>query len=103
MFMYKISFIFSKKGKIKFISHLDLMRLFMRAFRRGNLPAKYTCGFNPHPKFSIKEALRLGRESDNEEATLVLKESMEPEEFKQRLQQQLPEGIGIKQVWQKKF
>lgn len=83
---------------MKYISHLDLMRLFMRALRRADLPIKMTEGFNPHPKISIKRALKLGVESDNEEAALILKEFIRPEEFRERLQQQLPEGIKIKEV-----
>lgn len=83
---------------MKYISHLDLMRLFMRAVRRADLPIKMTEGFNPHPKISIKRALKLGLESDNEEATFVLREPLRPEEFSKRLQEQLPEGIYIKEV-----
>ncbi|MEW6101525.1 MAG: TIGR03936 family radical SAM-associated protein [Candidatus Omnitrophota bacterium] len=81
---------------MKYISHLDLMRLFMRAFRRAGLPVKMTEGFNPHPKFSIKKALKLGFESENEEASIVLKEDLPTDEFIKNLQQQLPEGIEIK-------
>lgn len=84
---------------MKYISHLDLMRLFMRALRRADLPIKITEGFSPHPKLSIKRALKLGLESDNEEATIILKEIIGPEEFKERLQRQLPEGIFIKDVF----
>ena len=96
--MYRITFTFAKKGTMKFISHLDLMRLFMRAVRRAALPIKMTEGFSPHPKISLKRALKLGVESDNEEATFVLRETISPQEFKQRLQKQLPEGIIIKDV-----
>ena len=96
--MYKVSFVFAKKNTMRFISHLDLMRLFMRAMRRAELPLKMTEGFSPHPKFSIKRALKLGLESDSEEASVVLKETILPEEFKDRLQRQLPEGIEIKYV-----
>lgn len=94
--MYRVRFIFTKKGMMKYISHLDLMRLFMRALRRADFPLKYTCGFSPHPKFSIKRALKLGIESDNEEASVILKEQISAEDFKDRLQKQLPEGIEIK-------
>lgn len=81
---------------MKYISHLDLIRLFMRALRRAELPLKMTEGFSPHPKFSIKRALKLGIESDNEEAAITLTEQINPEEFKERLQKQLPQGIVIK-------
>lgn len=96
--MYKVNFIFTKKGTMRYISHLDLMRLFMRAMRRAGLPLKMTEGFSPHPKLSIKRALKLGVESDNEEASVVLKEQINNTDFKQQLQQQLPEGIEIKNV-----
>jgi len=96
--MYKIRFIFSKQGMMRYISHLDLMRLFTRAMRRAELPLKITEGFSPHPKFSIKRALKLGLESDNEEATVGLKEPVVAEEFKQKLQKQLPEGISIREA-----
>ncbi len=72
--MYRINFVFTKKGLIKYISHLDLMRLFMRALRRADLPLKMTEGFSPHPKLSIKRALKLGVESDNEEASILVRE-----------------------------
>jgi radical SAM-linked protein len=98
--MYRINFVFAKKGAMKYISHLDLMRLFTRAMRRADLPMKITEGFSPHPKFSIKRALKLGLESENEEASIVLKERISPETFKDKLQQQLPEGIEIKGVSQ---
>jgi radical SAM-linked protein len=96
--MLKINITFTKKGLMKYISHLDLMRLFMRALRRAELPIKMTEGFNPHPKISIKRALKLGLESESEEATFVLREPISPQDFKQRLQKQLPEGIFIKEA-----
>ena len=83
---------------MRFISHLDLMRLFTRALRRAEFPLKMTEGFSPHPKFSIKRALKLGLESDNEEAAVVLKEKIDPQDFNVRLKQQLPTGIEVKSV-----
>jgi radical SAM-linked protein len=95
---YRIHFIFGKRGLMRYISHLDLMRLFMRALRRADLPVKITEGFNPHPKLSINKALKLGVESDKEEAGVVLEEPLKAEEFKERLEKQLPEGIYIKEA-----
>ena len=94
--MYKVTFIFAKRGLMKYISHLDLMRLFTRAMRRADFMLKMTEGFSPHPKFSIKRALKLGVESDNEEASVILREEINPDDFKEKLQRQLPEGIIIK-------
>ena len=92
----KISFTFSKTGLMKYISHLDLMRLLTRAMRRADLPLKFTEGFSPHPKLSIKRALKLGVESESEEASILLKEDISPEYFINKLQKELPEGIKLK-------
>ena len=81
---------------MKFISHLDLMRLFNRALRRAALPITITKGFNPHPKISVKRALKLGIESEDETAIFYVDRFIEPLEFKERLNKQLPEGIKIR-------
>jgi radical SAM-linked protein len=96
--MYRVSFNFSKTGLMRYISHLDLMRLFMRAMRRAQLPLKLSQGFSPHPKLSFKRALKLGVESQAEEAVILLNFPVTPDDFKDRLQKQLPEGIEIKDV-----
>lgn len=91
----RITFKFTKTGSMKYISHLDLMRLFTRAFRRADLPLKITAGFNPHPKLSITKALKLGVEGFNQEASVLLKTALSPQEFTSRMEKQLPEGIKI--------
>ena len=83
---------------MRYISHLDLMRLFTRAMRRAELPLKMSEGFSPHPKLSLKRALKLGVESEHEEASIILRFPVEPAEFKDRLQKKLPEGISLKDV-----
>jgi len=96
--MYRINFVFTKKGLMRYISHLDLMRALTRAMRRAELPLKLTEGFSPHPKLSLKRALKLGLDSDNEEGTILLSLPVSSDEFRNRLQPQLPEGIELKDV-----
>ena len=55
--------VFEKTGNAVWISHLDLMRLFQRAFKRAGLPLKHTQGFNPRPSVSIALPLSVGVES----------------------------------------
>jgi len=55
--------LFEKKGDAIWISHLDLMRLFQRAFKRAGLPLVHTQGFNPRPSVSIALPLSVGVES----------------------------------------
>ena len=55
--------LFSKTGNAVWISHLDTMRLFQRAFKRCDLHLKHTQGFNPRPSVSIALPLSVGIES----------------------------------------
>lgn len=95
---FRVSFKFSKIGFMRYISHLDLMRLLMRAARRADLPLYFTKGFSPRPKLIIKRALKLGLESENEDAQVILKRKINFKIFKNRFNRQLPEGIRIKET-----
>ncbi|MFA5094471.1 MAG: TIGR03936 family radical SAM-associated protein [Candidatus Omnitrophota bacterium] len=90
--------VFAKKGPMKYISHLDLQRLFQRAARRADLPLVMSQGFSPRPKMSFKRALKLGLESEAEEMSLQVHTGILPEDFINRLQAQLPEGIFLKNI-----
>lgn len=91
----KIKVVFSKTGDMRFISHLDLMRLFQRASRRAHIPVTITKGFSPRLKISIMKALKLGVESAGEEAIFYLDEQMSPEYFLKAINRKLPDGIMI--------
>ncbi len=90
--------IFSKNGWMRYISHLDLLRLFNRALRRTGLKFYLTKGFRPRPVVRINKALKLGIESDKEEMEFVLDENVNPLAVKERLNSQLPEGVRITHV-----
>lgn len=91
----RIEAIFSKKGDMRFISHLDLMRLFHRALRRADIPVLISKGFSPHFKISIRKALKLGVESENEELAVTMSRDMAAADFKELLNKNLPEGVRI--------
>lgn len=93
---------FSKKRNMIFISHLDLLRLFQRVFRRAGIKLKYTGSFNPQPKMSFGTALSLGVESESEYMDIELEEDMDIEELKEKLNDNLPEGIEILGAIEKK-
>ena len=96
--VFRYLFNFSKDGDMIYISHLDLLRLLSRAARRADLPVALSLGFSPHFKIKLKRALKLGVVSDNEEGEMILKNRLSEDEFKERLQGQLPQGIHIKEV-----
>jgi radical SAM-linked protein len=89
----KLCAIFSKTGDGRFISHLDLVRLFQRASRRADMPVTVSKGFNPHLKISISKALKLGIESVNEEAVFQLDKAVNPEDFVAAMNAKLPDNI----------
>ncbi|NQT06520.1 MAG: DUF2344 domain-containing protein [Candidatus Omnitrophica bacterium] len=91
----KVRIVFAKKGIMRFISHLDLMRLFQRAARRACIDVSLSKGFNPRPRISIQPAIKLGMESSSLEAVFRLDKCIRPAELKLKLQRTLPEGINI--------
>ena len=93
--MYKIRSKFYKKEDMIFISHLDLVRIFERAFRRAYIPISYTQGFNPHPIMAFATALGVGISSESEYIDIELNEKIDLIEFMDRLNNQLPKGLKI--------
>ncbi|MDD5633920.1 MAG: TIGR03936 family radical SAM-associated protein [Candidatus Omnitrophica bacterium] len=95
---FKYNAVFEKKGQSVYISHLDLMMVLSRAIRRSGLPFVVTKGFTPKVKISIPKALKLGKESENEEMGLWFTEDVSGEVIKDRINCFLPEGVKIKDV-----
>lgn len=86
---------FTRGEEVKFISHLDLMKVFERAIRRSGLPIAYSQGFNPHSQMVFGLPLSVGVTSDSEYADFELTQEIRPEQFMERLNKSLPEGIKI--------
>lgn len=93
--MYKILCKYTKTGNLKFISHLDILRLMQRAICRAKLPAKYSEGFNPHIKIAFGFPLSLGVESIGEYFELELTEKLDIEKIVDALNNVLPNKIRI--------
>ena len=91
--------LFSKTGRAKYISHLDLMRTFQRAFARAGIPIKHTEGFHPHPFVSIALPLSVGYSSQCEILEFGLLEGTPYEAVPARLTAAMPEGIVIHQCY----
>lgn len=87
--------VFTKGPEVRFVSHLDLQRLFQRAFRRAKLPLAYSQGFNPHPLVSFATALSVGMTSRGEYLDVTLTREMTPEEFISAVSAELPKGVEI--------
>lgn len=93
--------LFEKKGNAVWISHLDLMRVFQRAFKRAGLPLTHTHGFNPRPSVSIALPLSVGVSSMCEllDFQLDTEENVNFDVMRSLLNETLIEGVRILQVY----
>jgi hypothetical protein len=98
----RILFRFTKDEPVRFVGHLDLMRVIERAMRRSGFPVAYSQGFNPRPRMAFASALTLGATSGWELCQLDLAADLDDRalaEAVERLRSQLPPGIRILEVW----
>jgi len=86
---------FARGEEVKFISHLDMMKVFERAIRRSGLPIAYSQGFNPHPQMVFGLPLAVGITSEGEYADFELTRKIEPAHFMEKLNASLPEAIRV--------
>lgn len=92
--------LFEKKGRAVYISHLDLMRVFQRAFKRAGLPLTHSQGFNPRPSVSIALPLSVGVESSCELLDFELEGEKVPcDQIRDRLNSALVEGVRVLEVY----
>ena len=91
----KIRLRFTKKGDVRFISHLELAHLFYRASKRAGLPLCHSEGFHPMPRIIFATALPVGVESLMEIVDMELEGRITPLEVMERLNLMLPRGIEI--------
>jgi len=85
---------YQKTGYARFLSHLDLVRIFERACRRAQIPLRYSQGFNPHPKVSFGPPLALGYSSEAEYMDMEIAVSFTPE-IVNYLNPFLPHGLRL--------
>jgi radical SAM-linked protein len=85
---------FRKGERVRFISHLDVLRAWERAIRRAELPLSYSQGFTPHPKLSFASPLPLGFVGEAEVMDVTLDERVQPDEFRERLLAQSNDDLG---------
>ena len=70
--MKSVRLFYTKGGRMRFISHLDMTRFMTRLIRKAGLPVWYTEGFNPHLYMTFALPLSLGFESEYEVVDIKL-------------------------------
>ncbi len=89
---------YTKTGRAKYISHLDVNRCMQRNIKRSGLPVWYTEGFNPHLYITFPLPISLGHQSLCESMDIKVDESVSFDEIKSRLSSVLPEGFEVTDV-----
>ncbi|MCI8477059.1 MAG: DUF2344 domain-containing protein [Oscillospiraceae bacterium] len=91
---------FCKADTAKYISHLDLMRTFQRAFQRAGIAIKHTEGFNPHAFVSLPLPLPVGFSSGCEVLECEIVDGTALETVPARMNRVLPDGIVIQRCYE---
>jgi radical SAM-linked protein len=97
--MQRLRIKFSRGEEIKFISHLDIVRLWQRAFNRAGIEIAYSTGFTPHPRISLAAPRPLGVTSEAEMMDIVITKGVAPQFFVSALNQQLPPSLRVDKVF----
>lgn len=86
---------FERTESLKYIAHLDTLRVFERAFKRSGIPIAWSQGFNPRQKLVFGLPMSIGLTSEAEYADVELAGDVDPEAFVEIVNKSLPEGIQI--------
>ena len=93
--MSKLRLLFVKEAQASYISHLDLMRTFQRAFPRTELDIKHTQGYHPHPILSIVLPLPVGQSSDCELLDFEVTQEADGHGIADKLNTGMPAGLRV--------
>lgn len=91
----KLRIKYTKTGVLRFIGHLDIMRLFQKAIRRAKLDVAYSKGFSPHQIISFAAPMPLGMTSEGEYFDGDFVSVTSTEDMCKRLNDTLPEGVRV--------
>jgi len=96
--MHRLRVKFGRGDQLKYLSHLDLMRLWERSLRRAGITPAYSEGFTPHPRISLAAPLPVGVTSNAELMDIFFSQRISPGEFTDRIKPQLPGDIEVIEV-----
>lgn len=96
--MQRLRVKFARGEELKFISHLDIMRLWQRALHRADMPLVYSEGFSPHPKIALAMPLAVGVTSEAELMDIFFSRWVSPHFFATAISRQLPAGMNLLQA-----
>lgn len=93
--MSKLRLLFIKEAQASYISHLDLLRTFQRAFPRTELDIKHSQGYHPHPILSIVLPLPVGQSSECELLDFEVTQESDGHGLAEKLNTGMPAGLRV--------
>lgn len=92
--------LYARGGSAVWISHLDMMRLFQRAFARAGVRIRHSEGFNPHALISIALPMSVGTASECEVLDFTIESGCDDLlALPARLNACLPEGVRVLEAY----
>ena len=95
-YTYRLNY--EKTDSVRYISHLDFVRVLNRTVRRSQLPVTYTIGFNPHPVMVVALPLSVGTTSEDEYIDIDFDEKIDENVVMERFNEAFGGGIRVKRV-----
>jgi radical SAM-linked protein len=95
----KVRIVFSKTGDMRFLGHLEIVRVVERACRRAGIPVAFSGGYSPKPKITFALSLPTGAEGLGEWMDLDLAETVPVDDVAGRINEHLPEGLFLLRAW----
>lgn len=89
--------VYEKVDRARFLGHLEMVNIFMRAMRRAGIRVAYSEGFHPKPKMSFSNPLPVGMESLGEAFTVSIAGDVQPASVIRALNRHLPEGLVVRE------
>ncbi len=86
---------FTRQGAVRYVGHLDMVKVWERVLRRAELPVAYSQGFHPQPKIQFASALPVGCASTAEMLDVFFTQPITPQQAAQAITPQLPAGMQI--------
>lgn len=96
--VYRYRLKITKKGLLRYFSHLDWQNTFHKVLSRTGLRMAYTLGFNPTMKVSMGIALPLFAESEGELVDIEILDHLSEEDVMDLINPKLPNGAKVIEV-----
>ena len=86
---------YEKTGPARFLGHLELGNVVIRAVRRSGIPIRFSQGYHPMPKIDLGPALPLGVESLEEYIDFESFGFINAGDIKETLKKEFPQGLNV--------